>query len=210
MAQLASLRLGASYDFSCQMGSLTSAEQLETTAAAVDDAVANGAQVLAGGRARPDLGPYFYEPTVLTDVGPDAKCYAEETFGPVVAVYRVDNDTEAIAAANASRYGLNASVWSRSAARGRAVAAQLRAGTVNVNEAYAAAWGSMDAPMGGMGDSGLGRRHGDHGLLKYTEAQTIARQRLMNLAPPIEQLGDAGFAAAVTVFLKVLKWSGRK
>src|SRR5690606_13510057 len=112
----------ASYDFTCQMGSLTSAEQLEATAAAVEDAVAHGARVLAGGRARPDLGPYFYEPTVLTDVGPDAQCFAEETFGPVVAIYRVDNDTEAIAAANASRYGLNASVWSRSAARGRAVA----------------------------------------------------------------------------------------
>ena len=210
LAQLEGLRLGASYDFTCQMGSLTSAEQVEVTAAAVDDAVAHGARVLAGGRARPDLGPFFYEPTVLTDVGPDAKCFAEETFGPVVSVYRVDNDNEAIAAANASRYGLNASVWSRSAARGRAVAAQLHAGTVNVNEAYAAAWGSMDAPMGGMGDSGLGRRHGDRGLLKYTESQTIARQRLMNLAPPVEQLGDAGFAAVVTVFLKVLKWTGRK
>ena len=210
LTRLADLRLGASYDFTCQMGSLTSAEQVENTAAAVDDAVAHGAKVLAGGRARPDLGPYFYEPTVLTDVGPDAKCYAEETFGPVVSIYRVDNDTEAIAAANSSRYGLNASVWSRSAARGRAVAAQLHAGTVNVNEAYAAAWGSMDAPMGGMGDSGLGRRHGAHGLLKYTESQTIAHQRLMNLAPPVQQLGDAGFAAVVTVFLKVLKWSGRK
>ena len=107
----------------------------------------------------------------ITDVGPDAQCFAEETFGPVVSIYRVDNDNEAIAAANASRYGLNASVWSRSAARGRAVAAQLRAGTVNVNEAYAAAWGSMDAPMGGMGDSGLGRRHGDHFVIQVERAE---------------------------------------
>ena len=164
--------------------------------------------MLAGGRARPDLGPYFYEPTVLDDVDESMRCFAEETFGPVVSVYRFDTDDEAVEAANASRYGLNASVWSRSAARGRAVAARLHAGTVNVNEAYAEAWGSMDAPMGGMGDSGLGRRHGEHGLLKYTEPQTVARQRLINLAPPIPQLGDDGFAAVVTVFLKLLKRSG--
>ena len=69
------------------------------------------------------------------------------------------------------------------------MAARLRAGTVNVNEAFAAAWGSIDAPMGGMGDSGMGRRHGVHGLTKYTESQTIARQRLVNLAPPIAEAG---------------------
>ena len=65
------------------------------------------------------------------------------------------------------------------------MASRLRSGTVNVNEAYAAAWGSIDAPMGGMGDSGLGRRHGAVGITKFTESQTIARQRLMNLAPPL-------------------------
>ena len=79
---------------------------------------------------------------------------------------------EAIARANDSVYGLNASVWS--ARRGEAVAAQLRAGTVNVNESYAAAWGSHAAPMGGFGESGVGRRHGSQGLLKYTQAQTVA------------------------------------
>ncbi|MGW4330722.1 aldehyde dehydrogenase family protein [Nocardia sp. NPDC004573] len=86
--------------------------------------------------------------------------------------------------ANATPYGLNAVVWSRNGARGRAVAARLRAGTVNVNEAFAAAWGSIDAPMGGMGDSGLGRRHGADALLKYTEPQTVAQQRLQGFSPP--------------------------
>jgi succinate-semialdehyde dehydrogenase/glutarate-semialdehyde dehydrogenase len=76
---------------------------------------------------------------------------------------------------------------------------------VNVNEAYAAAWGSIDAPMGGMGDSGMGRRHGAQGLTKYTEVQTVARQRLLNLAPPVRQLGDAGFASVMTTALRVLK-----
>lgn len=79
---------------------------------------------------------------------------------------------------------------------------------MNVNEAYAAAWGSIDAPMGGMGDSGLGRRHGATGILKYTESQTVARQRLMNLAPPLAQLGDDGLAAVMTTALRLMKKAG--
>ena len=202
------LPMGAGYDFTNQMGSLTNAEQLEVTDAHVRNAVDAGATVLAGGRARPDLGPFFYEPTVLTDVGATMTCFDEETFGPVVSLYRFGDLDEAVERANATSYGLNASVWSGSGCRGREVAARLRAGTVNVNEAYAAAWGSIDAPMGGMGDSGMGRRHGAHGLDKYTEAQTVAEQRLFNLAPPLEQLGDKGFAEVMTTALRMLKRVG--
>lgn len=205
LAEVAALRLGASYDFNSQMGSLTSTEQLDVTQRHVADAVANGATVLAGGTARPDLGPFFFEPTVLANVEGSAECFREETFGPVVSIYGFDTDDEAVALANDSRYGLNASVWSKSGSRGRSVAGRVRAGTVNVNEAFAAAWGSIDAPMGGMGDSGMGRRHGDHGLLKYTESQTVAYQRLMNLAPPIKSLGDKGLADTLTASLKLLK-----
>lgn len=176
------LKLGAGHDWSVDVGSLASAKQLATISAHVDDAVAKGATVLAGGRARPDLGPYFYEPTVLTDVTEEMTLCREETFGPVVSLYRVADEAEAVARANDSVYGLNASVWS--AHRGEAVAAQLRAGTVNVNESYAAAWGSHAAPMGGFGESGMGRRHGSQGLLKYTEAQSVAVQRLHPIAPP--------------------------
>ena len=207
LAGVRALQLGPSFDWTCQMGSLTSTEQLEVTTSHVDDAVAKGATVLVGGRARPDLGPFFFEPTVLTDVTPEMTLYREETFGPVVSIYRFSTDDEAVELANDSRYGLNASVWSRSARRGTEVASRIRAGTVNVNEAYAAAWGSIDAPMGGMGDSGLGRRHGEHGILKYTEPQTIARQRLMNLAP-VGGLGDDAFAAVMTTSLKLLKKVG--
>lgn len=73
------------------------------------------------------------------------------------------------------------SVWGGNSAEARKVARRLHAGTVNVNEAFAAAWGSIDAPMG---DSGLGRRHSADGLLKYTEAQTVAHQRLQGFTPP--------------------------
>lgn len=202
------MSMGAGYDFQHQMGTLTSSAQVDTVQRHVDDAVSKGATVLTGGKQRPDLGPHFFEPTVLSGVGPGMECFAEETFGPVVSVYRFTTDDEAVERANDTRYGLNASVWSRSVRRGREVASRLRAGTVNVNEAYAAAWGSIDAPMGGMGDSGLGRRHGEHGILKYTESQTIARQRLMNLAPPVSQLGDEGFAKVMTAALKAMKAIG--
>ena len=181
VATVRALRIGAGYDRRFDLGSLTSAAQLGRVTADVEDAVAHGARVLTGGRPRPDLGPYFYEPTVLADVPEQARCHAEETFGPVVAIYPVDSDDEAVAAANDSRYGLNASVWSADASRARRIAEQLHAGTVNINDGYAAAWGSVDAPMGGYCDSGLGRRHGAEGLLSTTWSQTIATQKVVSI-----------------------------
>lgn len=178
------MRLSPALDFGADMGSLTVPRQLEAVEAHVRDAIAKGATVLAGARPRPDIGPLFYEPTVLADVTPDMRLYAEETFGPVVSLYRVRDDEEAIARANDSRYGLNASVWSRSTRHAIAVAKRIQAGTVNVNESYAATWSSTASPIGGMKESGFGRRHGEEGILKYTEAQTIAVQRGLPLAPP--------------------------
>lgn len=180
-AYVSTMKLSASYDFSADMGSLASAAQIETAEAHVEDAVAKGAKVLAGGKRRADLGPFFFEPTVLTNVTDDMVCFANETFGPVVSIYPVDSTDEAIKLANDTDYGLNASVFAGSSAEAQEVAEQLRAGTVNINEGYAAAWASTAAPMGGMGISGMGRRHGDEGLLKYTEPQTIAEQRFIGI-----------------------------
>ncbi|MFP5366985.1 MAG: aldehyde dehydrogenase family protein, partial [Actinomycetes bacterium] len=182
VARVEALRVGPGRGWDIEMGSLTGQRQLDRVSAHVQDALAKGARLVTGGRARPDLGPYFYEPTVLTGVTGDMLVAREETFGPVVSVYRVEDDDEAVALANDSRYGLNAGVWS--ARRGEAVARRLLAGTVNVNDGYSAAWASHDAPMGGMKDSGVGRRHGREGILKYTEAQTIAMQRLVPVGPP--------------------------
>lgn len=171
-------------DWQKSVGPLASQQQLETVTRHVDDAVAKGATVLAGGVALPDVAPTAFAPTVLTDVPPDAICYSQETFGPVVSLFKVSSDQEAIARANDTAYGLNASVWTKNTREGRVIAAQIRCGTVNVNEGYIAAWSSQAAPMGGMGISGIGRRHGPEGILKYTESQTIATQRLMNIAAP--------------------------
>jgi len=209
VGNVAALRLGADLDFDSDMGSLTFERQLELVSAHVEDARAKGATVLAGGRARPDLGPYFYEPTVLTGVTPEMDLYREETFGPVVALYRVSSEDEAIAQANDTRYGLNASVWTCDTKRGRRVAERLRAGAVNINEGYAAAWGSVAAPSGGVGDSGLGRRHGAEGILKYTDVQTIATQRLLPIAP-LPGMSEQTWARTMTVALWAMRRLGVK
>jgi len=198
------MELSAALDYSADMGSLISDKQLKTVAGHVDDAVAKGATVLAGGKPRPDIGPYFYEPTILSGVRDDMAVFADETFGPVVSLYRVDSEEEAIDKANDSPYGLNFSVWTSDPKHGGQVAARLQAGTVNINEAYAAAWTSVDAPMGGMKASGLGRRHGEHGILKYTEPQTIAVERLLPVgAPP--WLSPGRYARIMTTGLRALR-----
>ena len=116
---------------------------------------------------------WFFEPTVLTGVTPQMRAYAEETFGAVASLYLVDGEEEAILAANASEYGLNASVLTRSRRRGGA-SPTLDAGSVNVNEGYRGTFGSVDAPMGGVKASGLGRRNGPEGLLRFVDPVTVS------------------------------------
>lgn len=204
VARTRALRLGASLAYGADMGSLVSERQLRTVEQHVADAVGKGATVLAGGRPRPDIGPLFYEPTVLEGVEPAMAVCGEETFGPVVSVYRFCDVEEAVELANATSYGLNSSVWSGNGRRARQLAARLRTGTVNVNEGYASAYGSAQAPMGGMGDSGLGRRHGSEGILKYTEPQTVAHQRVLPMAPSLG-MSDEAYAAFMSRSLKALK-----
>ncbi|MFO6454525.1 MULTISPECIES: succinic semialdehyde dehydrogenase [unclassified Aeromicrobium] len=203
-AATTAMRLSAGIDYSGDMGSLVSQKQLDTVVRHVEDAIAKGATVLAGGRARPDLGPFFHEPTILTDVDDTMEVYAHETFGPLVSLYRVADEEEAIAKANDSDFGLNFSVWTSDEKRGYRVASRLEAGTVNVNDAYAAAWGSMDAPMGGMKASGVGRRHGEHGILKYTESQTIAVERLLPVGVP-DGMNPQTYARIATRALRLAK-----
>ena len=206
-ARTTALRLQAGVGWGADVGSLISARQLERVRAHVDDAVRLGATVVVGGLVRPDIGPYFYEPTVLTGVSEAMVLCAEETFGPVVSVFPVADDDEAVRRANDTAYGLNASVVTGSARMGRRIARRLHAGTVNINEGYAAAWGSVRAPMGGMGDSGIGRRHGDEGLLKYTEAQTIATQRWLGFQP-LFGLSDQAWGGVLARAVSAMKRLG--
>jgi succinate-semialdehyde dehydrogenase/glutarate-semialdehyde dehydrogenase len=181
--QVVSLRIGTRVGWGADCGPLINRMQFDRVQSHVDSAVAAGAEVLAGGYARPDLGPLAFAPTVLGEVTENMAVCREETFGPVAAVYPVHNDEEAIQRANDTEYGLNASILSANVRRARAMARRLSAGSVNINEGYAATWGSVAAPVGGRGDSGLGVRHGDAGLLAYTESQTIASQHLLGFTP---------------------------
>ena len=183
VAATRSVRMGASYEHDVELGSLTSAEQLAVTREHVADAVAHGARVEVGGRARPDLGPFFFEPTVLTGVTPAMKVFAEETFGPVVTVYPFVDDEDAVTRANETEYGLSASIWSRDLDRARELAARIQAGAVNINDGYLSAISSLSAPMGGMKASGVGRRHAADGILRFTESQTTTSQRVSTPYP---------------------------
>ncbi len=178
------LTLGTDHSFEADLGSLIDERQLESVEAHVEAARESDATVQTGGRARPDVGPYCYEPTILTDVEPDSRVVCEETFGPVVSVTPVDSVSEAIERANDSPYGLNASVWSGDTARGEQIARQLNCGTVCVNDGFTVGWSASAAPMGGMGESGIGRRHGPEGIRRYTESRTVAVSRIGPLAPP--------------------------
>jgi succinate-semialdehyde dehydrogenase/glutarate-semialdehyde dehydrogenase len=198
------LRQGARLDYTCDLGSLTSAAQLARVTEHVDDAVRHGARVLTGGRALPELGPFFYAATVLENVPPQALCAREETFGPVVSVVRVGSDDEAVRAINEGEYGLNSAVWSRDRRRAVRIARRIRAGTVSVNEAYQASWGSHRAEMGGMGASGLGRRHGPEGILRFTETQTVVVAARPGLAP-VRWLGGERFARIATRALRTTR-----
>jgi acyl-CoA reductase-like NAD-dependent aldehyde dehydrogenase len=171
-----SLNVGKSNDFSMDIGSLTGYSQLQRVTGFIDDAVTSGATVIAGGKALSETGPYFYSPTVLTNVNANARMYRQEVFGPVIAVEGYDDLDDAIAWANDSDFGLNASVVGdeRDALK---VAEKLNAGGVNINEGYRASFASNETPMGGTKSSGQGRRNGIGGILRYTEARAIGISR---------------------------------
>jgi succinate-semialdehyde dehydrogenase/glutarate-semialdehyde dehydrogenase len=177
------ISLGPSLEWDADMGSLVSAAQLEGVVKHIEDALSNGATIVAGGRARPDLGPFFHEPTILEGVTEAAEVCANETFGPLVSLYPYNDVEDAVRLANSGEYGLNASVWgpARDAKR---IAPRIKAGTVNINDGFMASFGSIDAPMGGMRKSGSGRRQGHEGIVRYTEPQSVAVQRLMPTMGP--------------------------
>jgi acyl-CoA reductase-like NAD-dependent aldehyde dehydrogenase len=153
------------------MGAITSPAQVELIESHVEDAVTKGGRVLVGGKRGEGAGDFF-EPTLLVDVDHTMECMTEETFGPTLPVMKVRDADEAIRLANDSPYGLQASVWTRDAARGEQIARRVEAGAVCVNDAQVN-YVALELPMGGWKASGLGSRHGAGGIRKYTKQQTI-------------------------------------
>jgi len=200
-----SMSMTTSFDFSSILSSMIDRRHLERVHAHVEDALENGATVLTGGKPRPDVGPLFYEPTLLTDVNETMSLCRDETFGPVASIYGYTDVERAIVEANDSDLGLNYSVWTSDRHRGVEIASRLHAGTVGVNDGYAAAWSSYDAPMGGFKSSGLGRRHGAIGLLKFTESQTIAVQKIGPAFAPIGSMTYSTYQRILGPALKLLR-----
>lgn len=154
-----------------EIGPMIFPPQLEKVERHVRDALGKGARVLTGGRRREAPGQY-YEPTVLVDVDHEMDVMREETFGPVLPIMRVRDESEALRLANDTSYGLDSSVFTRDLARGRRVAGQIKAGATCVNDAVTNLF-VLEAPFGGMKESGIGGRGGPHGIRKYCDEHTV-------------------------------------
>ena len=205
------LRLGPPRDADAEIGPMIRPSQMEKVEEQLRDGVAKGARILAGGRRRADLGPSFFEPTVVANVNHSMKLMREETFGPVLAIAAVHSADEAIALANDSEFGLSASVWTRDSELGKAVASRLRAGSVMVND-VASYYGVCEAPHGGSGASGWGRAHSRLGLLEMVRVKYVDVDRMPRTPKSWWYGYSENFAAAADRFVDFLfapRWSRR-
>ncbi len=169
---MAGVPYGDPTDPGMMMGPLVSEAQRQKVDAYVQSAVAEGGTVVLGGKAPEHLpNGFFYEPTLITGVGPDAKVCQEEVFGPVLAVLPYEDDDDAVAIANDSIFGLSATVIGEDD-HATAVARRIRAGTVSINGGM---WYAPDAPFGGYKQSGIGREMGVLGFEEYLEVKTLAK-----------------------------------
>ena len=166
---MSELVVGDGMDPATQLGPLASATARDGVAQKVDAAVAEGARLRTGGTPGDDVG-WFYQPTVLDGVAPDAPLLQQEIFGPVAPVVRVHDDEEAIRLANAVDVGLGAYVHTRDLARALRIAERLEVGMVGVNTGL---FSDPAAPFGGVKESGLGREGGRHGLAEFLETKYV-------------------------------------
>jgi acyl-CoA reductase-like NAD-dependent aldehyde dehydrogenase len=186
VAKTSALRQGmdAGHDYSCEVGAMTTAQQLAVVSDHVDDAVSKGAKVLVGGKSGDSAG-LFYEPTVLVDVDDDMKCMREETFGPTLPVMKVRDAAEAIEKANDSPFGLSGSVWTRDKNKAMELARKMNTGTVNINNVITNVL-QFPVPLEGWNDSGVGSRSGGAaGIRKYCQTKSIVAERIAMKKEPL-------------------------
>src|SRR6266581_4356019 len=195
------LRLGSGSDPTTDVGPLIRPEHVRRMIDLLDDAVSRGANVPCGGSARPELGPNFFEPTVIVGVDSSMRLFQEETFGPILAIQVVRDAKQAITQANDSPFALAASIWTKNKARGMALATELRAGAVMVNDAISY-FGIAEAPHGGCGASGWGRTHGKAGLLEMVQLKYVDVDRLPHREKPWWYRYGADLERAADAFLQ--------
>jgi acyl-CoA reductase-like NAD-dependent aldehyde dehydrogenase len=195
------LRLGPGNDPATDVGPMIRPQHVRRMSDLVEDAESRGARVLCGGHARTDLGANFFEPTVIVDVNSTMKLFQEEMFGPILAIQTVRDADQAVQRANDSPFALSASVWTRDPARGEAVAKQLRAGTVMVNDAISY-FAIAEAPHGGSGASGWGRTHGEAGILEMVRTKYLDVDRLPRREKPWWYRYGGGVQRAADAFLQ--------
>jgi succinate-semialdehyde dehydrogenase/glutarate-semialdehyde dehydrogenase len=201
------LRLGPGSDPDTEVGPLIRPQHVQRMSDLIADAVQRGAKVLCGGRPRPDLGPGFFEPTVLTGANASMRLFQDETFGPIMAIRVVRDAEEGFALANDTEFALAASVWTRDTDRGRELARRLRAGTVMVNDVLSG-FAIAEAPHGGCGLSGWGRTHGKLGLLEMVNVKYVDVDRLPGTPKPWWYRYGEGLEKAADAFLR-FEFTGR-
>jgi succinate-semialdehyde dehydrogenase/glutarate-semialdehyde dehydrogenase len=168
--KLRDMKIGRGTEDDVKVGPLIDATQRDKVAELVEDAVSKGAKVLCGGNKLDGPG-YFYEPTVLTDVPPDARLLKEEIFGPVAPVIGFPDEDAAVAAANDTEFGLVAYQYTNDVKRAFRVSERLETGMVGLNQGIVS---NASAPFGGVKHSGFGREGGHEGIAEYVEVKYIA------------------------------------
>jgi succinate-semialdehyde dehydrogenase/glutarate-semialdehyde dehydrogenase len=171
--ELARIRVGHPLSEETDMGPLIAPFQREKVQAHVEDACAKGGRILTGGKVLSELGDLYYAPTLIADAHEGMLGMQEETFGPLVMVQPVADEAEALQRANASMFGLTASIWTRDRQRAKRLAPLLECGAVTVNS-HAVTFGDGHSSWGGFKDSGLGRTHGEFGLYELVQTQYIS------------------------------------
>jgi succinate-semialdehyde dehydrogenase/glutarate-semialdehyde dehydrogenase len=169
VAAMEALRLGDPMDESTDIGPMATPQIVSDIEKQVNDSVAAGTKLLTGGKRVGERGN-FYAPTVLADIPTDAPAYAEETFGPVASLFRVKDIGEAIALANATPFGLGASVWTRDDAEQKRFIDAIESGQVFVNAMVAS---DPRMPFGGVKHSGFGRELGVYGIREFVNIKTV-------------------------------------
>ena len=168
--RIGEMKVGRGTEDGVKVGPLIDADQQGKVEELVQDAVSKGATVLVGGN-RPDSRGYFFEPTVLSDISPDAELLREEIFGPVAPVIAFDSEEDAIRAANNTEYGLVAYVYTSDLKRAFRVVEGLETGMVGLNQGLVS---NAAAPFGGVKHSGFGREGGPEGIEEYLETKYVA------------------------------------